>query len=231
MSGDASGPLFESRAARRGAFLRLSVLLLAVVGLGALLLALFPGVTEPETLRVALARFGTLAPLVFVALQALQVVAAPVPGQVLGGVAGYLFGGLLGSLYSLAGVLLGSAVAIGVTRRYGRSYAERAVEEAALARFDGLVDRVGEPGLFVMFLLPVFPDDALCFLAGLTEIPVSRLLALVLVGRAPTFVLVAYLGGSVADADLLLAGTLAALLAALVALGYRERARFLDATE
>lgn len=220
---DADPRFFESHEARREALARASLLVLAVVGVGAALVALVPELTDPEQVRAAVTEFGPMAPLAFVTLQAVQVVLAPIPGQVLGGVAGYLFGGLAGSAYSLLGVFLGSAVAIGATRRFGRSYAERVLDDDVLARFDGVVDAVGEPGLFVMFLLPVFPDDALCFLAGLTEIPVLRLLVLVVLGRAPTFVLVASLGGSVAESNLLLAGSLAVTMAVLVAVGYRRR--------
>ena len=218
------GPrFFESRAARREALARVGLLVLAVLGAGAALAALVPELTDPERVRAEVAGFGPYAPLAFVTLQAVQVVVAPIPGQLLGGVAGYLFGGLAGSAYSLLGVFLGSAVAIGATRRFGRSYAERVLDSEVLDRFDGVVDAVGEPGLFVMFLLPVFPDDALCFLAGLTEIPVPRLLALVVLGRAPTFVLVAYLGGSVAESNRLLAVSLAVTMAVLVAVGYHRR--------
>jgi uncharacterized membrane protein YdjX (TVP38/TMEM64 family) len=223
--------LFASRTARRGALVRVGLLVVAVVGAGALLVALFPALTDPERLRAEVAAFGPYAPLAFVGLQTVQVVVAPIPGQLLGGVAGYLFGGLAGSAYSLTGVVLGSAVAIGATRRYGRSYAERVLNDDVLARFDGVVEAVGEPGLFVMFLLPVFPDDALCFLAGLTEIPVSRLLALVVAGRAPTFVIVAYLGGSVAESNRLLAGSLAVTMALLVVVGYRRREALVAAVE
>ncbi|MFC7228915.1 VTT domain-containing protein [Salinirubellus salinus] len=223
--------LFTSRAARRGALVRVGLLVLVVAGAGALLVTLVPALTDPERLRAEVRAFGPYAPLAFVALQTVQVVIAPIPGQLLGGVAGYLFGGLAGSGYSLLGVALGSALAIGATRRFGRSYAERVLDEDVLARFDAVVDAVGEPGLFVMFLLPVFPDDALCFLAGLTEIPVSRLLVLVVVGRAPTFVLAAYLGGSVAESNLLLAGLLAATMAVLAVVGYRHREALVAAVE
>jgi uncharacterized membrane protein YdjX (TVP38/TMEM64 family) len=223
--------LFTSRAARRGALVRVGLLGLAVVGASTLLVTLFPALTDPERLRAEVRAFGPYAPLAFVALQTVQVVVAPIPGQLLGGVAGYLFGGLAGSVYSLTGVVLGSALAIAATRRFGRAYAERVLEADVLARFDAVIDAVGEPGLFVMFLLPVFPDDALCFLAGLTEIPVSRLLVLVVVGRAPTFVLVAYLGGSVAESNLLLAGLLTVTMALLVVVGYRRREALLAAVE
>jgi uncharacterized membrane protein YdjX (TVP38/TMEM64 family) len=221
--GDDRSRLFDSREARRDALVRLGLLgsALAVGTVGIHLYA--PFLLDPTGLREFLDGFGRWTPAVFVALQAAQVIVAPIPGQLLGLAAGYLFGGLRGAAYSLAGVAAGSALAIWLARRYGRPYAERVVDGTALDRFDDVVEMVGVPGLFLMYLLPVFPDDLLCFVAGLTEIPLSRLLLLIVLGRAPTFVLVAYLGGSVADSDLRIAASLCLVLLALGWLGYHRR--------
>jgi uncharacterized membrane protein YdjX (TVP38/TMEM64 family) len=54
-------------------------------------------------------RIGILAPLAFVALQIVQVILAPIPGQTLAGGGGYLFGTLWGTVYSMIGVVLGVA--------------------------------------------------------------------------------------------------------------------------
>jgi uncharacterized membrane protein YdjX (TVP38/TMEM64 family) len=215
--------VFASPADRRGALRRLAVLVLAVV-LASLAVARFaPFLLDPQGAREWIAGFGAFAPLVFIAVQTTQVVVAPIPGQLLAIAGGYLFGPLPGAAYSVLGVLAGSALAITLTRHYGRPYAERVVDDGTLAEFDAVVAATGEAGLFVAFLLPVFPDDALCFVAGLTDIPTWRLLVLVAVGRTPTFVAAAFLGDAVATANL---ATVALLLAAGVlftALGYWKR--------
>jgi uncharacterized membrane protein YdjX (TVP38/TMEM64 family) len=231
VTGDDDPRLFRSRRVRRDALVRLLVLVAGFVGVSVVVHRYAPFLLDPAGLRAFLAGFGPWAPAAFVALQAVQVVAAPVPGQLLGLAAGYLFGGFLGAVYSMTGVALGSAVAIGLARRYGRPYAERVVDASVLGRFDDVVEAVGVPGLFLMYLLPVFPDDVLCFVAGLTEIPFPKLMVLVVVGRAPTFVLVAYFGGSVADSDLELAALLGLALLALAVLGYRRREALVAAVE
>jgi uncharacterized membrane protein YdjX (TVP38/TMEM64 family) len=58
------------------------------------------------------------------------------------------------------------------------------------------------PGLFVLFLLPTFPDDVLCFVVGLTDIRFRTFLILVAVGRTPTFVTAVYAGTRLADGAL-----------------------------
>nr|WP_236639771.1 TVP38/TMEM64 family protein [Salinigranum halophilum] len=153
-----------------------------------------PSTTNPAWVRSQIETFGVFAPLVFVILQTMQVVIAPIPGQVLGGVGGYLFGTVQGTVYSLIGVVTGSAVVFVLSRRYGRPYVERVVNPEALSRWDDFVARNGVAGLFVLFLLPTFPDDVLCFIAGLSEIRLRTFLTLVVIGRAPSFFAVAYAG-------------------------------------
>ncbi|MEF8827066.1 MAG: hypothetical protein V5A34_11250 [Halapricum sp.] len=51
------------------------------------------------------------APLAFVLLQAVQVVIAPIPGQVLALASGWLFGLVWGTVYSIIGATLGSYTA------------------------------------------------------------------------------------------------------------------------
>jgi uncharacterized membrane protein YdjX (TVP38/TMEM64 family) len=216
-------PVFTSREARRGALLRATGLLVTLVGSGLLLELYAPFLLDPAWLRAAIRSYGTLAPLVFVGVQTVQVVAAPVPGQLLGVVGGYLFGPLRGALYSIVGVTLGSYVVFRLSRHYGRPYVEDTVEPAVLERFDGFVSRGGVPALFVIFLLPTFPDDAVCFLAGLTDLRMRTLVALVVVGRFPSFLAVAYAGDSLAEADLVTFGVVSVVTLVVTVVVYAKR--------
>lgn len=200
--------LFRSTAARRDAFRRVLVAVVLVVTAGAAVTHIAPWLLDPAVVRARLASLGRLAPLAFLLLQTLQVVLAPIPGQILGGVGGYLFGPVAGSVLSLAGVLAGSAVVFLASHRYGRPYVERTLDPAALERWDSFVARAGVPGLFLLFLLPTFPDDLLCFVAGLSELRFRTFLLLVAVGRAPSFVAVAYAGSRTADGAFLQAALL-----------------------
>ncbi|WP_262179624.1 TVP38/TMEM64 family protein [Haloarcula laminariae] len=216
--------VFDSAAARRGALLRAGALAVGVLLAAAAVHAVVP-VADPAWVRTRVAALGRLAPLAFVALQAAQVILAPVPGQLLGGVGGYLFGTAHGTLYSMTGVLLGSAAVFVAARSYGRPYVERVVDADALDRWDDLVGRTGVAGLFVLFLFPTFPDDLLCFVAGLTDIRLRTFLAVVLVGRTPSFLAVAYAGGELSSGQLLPAGAALALLGVATAAVYALRDR------
>lgn len=198
----AGDSLFRSPAHRRRALLAAGGLL----GTAALMTATMWWVDlpffDPAWVRSRIEATGPAAPIVFVLLQATQVVLAPVPGQVLAGVGGYLFGSVLGTSYSVLGMAIGSTVVFGTSRRYGRPFAVRVLTPKTLNRFDGFVADYGSAGLFVAFLLPAFPDDALCLMAGLTELPYRRFLILLLVGRTPTFLASALAGTSLASGHL-----------------------------
>lgn len=215
--------LFRSAAARRQTVL---VGLGLVVGLALVswaVLAHAPFLLDLAWIRGRVVAAGPLAPVVFVLVQTLQVVVAPVPGQVLAGVGGYLFGGVAGALYSMTGVLLGSLIAFELARRYGRPFVERVVDPDTLARVDGFAAAHGRVGLFLAFLLPTFPDDLLCFLAGVSEVRLRDLLVLVLVGRAPSFVLAAYAGQGAAAGRYWLAVAVLAVLAVVTVIVGRYR--------
>lgn len=218
-------PIFVSRRARRTTLAWIAALgVLFLVGY--LLSRVYaPGLADPDRLRSAILGLGPWAPVGFVLLQAAQVVAAPVPGQVLGFVGGYLFGTLHGTLYSLAGVTIGSAVVFWLSRRFGRPYVERVVEPATVARLDGFLHRNAALALFVAFLLPGLPDDAICFVGGLSDLPLWRLVAIAVVGRAPGFFFVALAGAETATGAATTAAFLLVVLGGLSLAGYLARDR------
>lgn len=213
-----ASPADRRRAAWQGTVIALGFLL----GAGALW-RFAPFLVDPAWLRGTVATLGPLAPAGFVALQAVQVVVAPIPGQALGGVGGYLFGTWPGFVYSMVGVTVGSAVVFALAKRYGRPFVEKTFDAETVARFDAVTDDAAPAALFGLFLLPTFPDDLLCALAGVSPMRLRTLLVLVVVGRAPSFALVAFAGDSAAASRPLAALTALGLVALVAALVYAHR--------
>lgn len=133
----------------------------------------------------------------FVGMQVVQVVAAPIPGQLLGIVAGYLFGFAPGLLLTMAGLTLGSSLAMGLGRLLGDGVLRRLVPRRVVERFDALVQEGGIWNFFLLFLLPGLPDDAICFMAGMTRLPLGRLIAVCVAGRLPGMAALVYVGSEV----------------------------------
>ena len=140
---------------------------------------------SPENIEHLLEQAGPWGPLLLIALQILQVVLAPVPGPVVGIAGGYVFGALWGTVYSLIGLTIGSFIAIWLTRVFGRRFAERFIKPEKLAKFDHIAEKGGLLIFFLVFLLPFLPDDAICFVAGLTKLPIAALVLIAFLGRLP----------------------------------------------
>jgi uncharacterized membrane protein YdjX (TVP38/TMEM64 family) len=105
--------------------------------------------------------------LIFIALQAIQVVAAPVPGEVTGFVGGYFFGTFWGIIYSTIGLTIGSWLAFVIARVLGRHLVEAFVNARTIKQYDYVMKHKGLFLAFLMFLIPGFPKDLLCYLLGL----------------------------------------------------------------
>ena len=223
--------VFASARHRRTFVLVAGVALLGVAGLSLLVGQYLPFLTNGAELRAFVDGYGAFAPLVFVGLQAGQVLLAPIPGQLTGFVSGYLFGGFLGTVYSLVGVTIGSTIAFWLSRRYGRPFVERVLRAEVMDRFDAFVDQAGLLSLFVMFLLPGLPDDALCFVGGLTEIDLWKLVAIMMVGRLPGYVLVNVSGASLATGDLRLAVALVLVVVGFTVWGVVRREQIITAVQ
>jgi len=215
--------VFSSRADRWQTLLLAGVVLAAFVGLYLGVRRYAPFVFNAQALRTWIAGFGVFAPLVFIFLQAAQVVVAPIPGQVVALVAGYLFGPVYGTIYSLTGVLIGSAIAFSLAKRYGRSFVERVIADDVIDRFDAFVDRVGVPGLFAFVIIPGLPDDAICFLSGLTKWRLRTFLAVIAVGRLPAYVITVYAGGQFAGGRFRTGIALVAFVILASAVGYYKQ--------
>lgn len=171
---------------------------------------------DQEQLSVWLQHWGRWAPLVTITLHVLQVLTAPIPGTAIDAVNGLLFGPWLGTLYSMIGLMIGSTLVMALTRRFGRPLMERFVNPSSIKRIDQLVKRRGSLVIFLIFLFPFLPDDAVCFLAGLTPIPILELVLLALAGRFPG-VFIANLLGSHADSLVLWQWIVVGVLFALAA--------------
>jgi len=161
----------------------------------------------------------------FIVLQALQVVAAPIPGDATGLLGGFLYGPLLGVVYSTVGLSLGSWVAFWLARAFGRPFVERFVSPEAIARFDYLMQARGAFLIFMLFLLPCFPKDYLCYILGLGRLSVLEFLVVGGAGRLFGTILLT-LGGNFIRLHQYLRFSIligAALVMVIIGVAYRDK--------
>lgn len=155
---------------------------------------LFNFFTNKEYVKNLVESAGIFGPLIFILLQTLQIVLAPIPGQAVGVIGGYLFGVFWGTVLSLIGSLIGFIIVFFIARKFGRPLVERIFNKDLIKKFDHVTNNTNIFLILIIFLLPVSPD-AVYYLAGLSPIPVPTLILIALVARIPG-VLVASLVGA-----------------------------------
>lgn len=138
-----------------------------------------------KKLRFFILSFGPYSAIVFILIQMLQVVFAPVPGEITGFVGGLLFGNVRGTVYSTVGLTLGSLGAFFISRIFGLRIVERVVKKDYIDRFNHFVTHKGLNISFILFLIPGFPKDSLCYLLGLTHIRLIDFVLMNIFGRLP----------------------------------------------
>ena len=121
--------------------------------------------------------------LVFIALQILQVVAAPIPGEVTGLIGGYIYGVSLGTVYSTIGLTIGSWIAFALARFFGLPLVEKVVKPAIIEKYDYFLEHRGLFVSFLLFLIPGFPKDYLCYIMGASHMKTWHFLGISTVGR------------------------------------------------
>jgi uncharacterized membrane protein YdjX (TVP38/TMEM64 family) len=119
----------------------------------------------------------------FIGLQALQVLAAPIPGEVTGFVGGMFFGAFWGIVYSTIGLTIGSWAAFMLARLLGRHLIEVFVNPETIRRYDYVMKHKGLVLAFLLFLIPGFPKDILCYILGLGHMGQRDFLVVSTAGR------------------------------------------------
>ena len=120
---------------------------------------------------------------VFIFFQAVQVIVAPIPGEVLDVLGGYLYGTIVGVAWSTIGTTIGAYVAFALSRKYGKPFVEKLVDIHTMKRFDYVLHHKGAFLVFLLFLIPGFPKDYLCYILGLGHLSTMQFLVIASSGR------------------------------------------------
>ncbi len=154
---------------------------------------------NPIELRNLLLEKGADAEWIFILIQVLQVVIAPIPGQAAAFAGGFIFGFWKGWFLTTLGLLIGSFIAMAGARILGFKLVRKIVPDKIINQFDKVISEGGYMTFFMIFLLPALPDDAVCFLAGLTKLKLLPLSIVCLLGRAPGMLVLSLVGAGFAS--------------------------------
>ena len=150
---------------------------------------------------------------------------SPLPGELTGVVGGYVYGATFGFILSSLGLALGSWIAFELARNLGKPFVERFVKEELLKKFAFLTTNTGATLCFLLFMIPGFPKDVLCYLLGLSRMRLATFLLLSTLGRMPGTFLLALQGASIRSEQYSRAVGIAALSVIIIFIGYIYRAQ------
>jgi uncharacterized membrane protein YdjX (TVP38/TMEM64 family) len=161
-------------------------------------------IRKPEKFRTFLQSYGPTSALIYIALSAIQIIVAVIPGEIVQVAGGYAFGTALGSLYAMIGTVIGTLVVFEAVRLLGFSLVKALISPKQLEKFRFLIcDPKSEIAIFVLFLIPGIPKDTLVYLSGLTPIRTLRFLAICTIARFPGVLGSAYIGANIQEKDYL----------------------------
>lgn len=143
----------------------------------------FEIIKDEAKLQAFLERAGVWMPILYILLQFLQVIVLPIPSIVSTAAGVALFGAFQTTLFSLIGILLGSFVAFWIGRKLGYRAVAWMVGAETLTNWQKKLKGKDNLFLSLMFLLPFFPDDILCFIAGLSSMSSGYFTALIFLSR------------------------------------------------
>ncbi len=182
--------------------------------------------TSVKTLEAWVHASGSLAPMVFIGVQVIHVIVFVIPGEAVQIAGGYLFGTWRGTLYSTIGVLIGSPIDFYLARSLGVPFVNALF---SAERVERLKAPLGSPSskiaLFLLFLIPGIPKDALCYVAGLSPLRFRFFILASMAARLPGIFGSSLIGSSAADRKWILAGAVFAGASLLFAAGFFLRGR------
>ena len=126
-----------------------------------------------------------LGPIIFILIQILQVIIPIIPGGISTAAGVLIFGPYAGFIYNYVGICIGSIIIFLLGRRYGKPFILSIVSDKTYNKYVGWLDNQNRfEKLFALAIfLPVAPDDALCLMAGLTNISVKKYTWIILLAK------------------------------------------------
>src|SRR5882724_6554121 len=179
--------------------------------------------SSKKRLKRFLVSFGPYSAAVFTLLQALQVVIAPIPGELTGVVGGYLYGNAFGFLLSTLGLTLGSWVAFELANGLGRPFVERLIKKEIIAKVNFGTSNTGVTTCFLLVLLPGFLKDYLCYVIGLSRMELGTFLIISTLGRMPGTYLLTLQRANIRSLEYSIAVIVAVISVVVIFFGYVYR--------
>lgn len=130
-------------------------------------------ITDVQALRSLIAGAGIWGYAVLFIITVFEVVVLPIPAAVTILIGTVLYGPFVSFFVSSLGMIVGSAICYYLGRSFGYGIVAWVAGEENTKKYAEIIGEKGKTPFFAMMLLPLFPDDLLCMLAGVTKMSQS----------------------------------------------------------
>lgn len=124
--------------------------------------------------------------LIYILIQAIQVIVSVIPGQAFQFAAGYLYTFFPGLLFSLIGAALGTWVSFSLAKVLGKDAVHLFIGEQKTAYYvERLNSKKAYAIVFLLYLIPGLPKDIVSYAAGVSEMKFKPFFTFSMMGRVP----------------------------------------------
>ena len=141
--------------------------------------------SSSDTLRAYIASFGFWAPLILTLLQ-LFLAVLPICPSFLGYVAGAALFGVFGGFWTnYLGICAGSILDYVLARRFGVEFVNKMIP---MHKYESYIEKINKSKsypnlLFLAIMLPLAPDNFLCYFSGLIKMPAKKFVTIILLAK------------------------------------------------
>ena len=185
--------------------------------------AIYILISDKESIKALILSYGNAAPLVFIGIQILQVLFAPIPGEATGFIGGFLFGALKGFFYSSIGLSVGSWLNFIIGRFLGKRYIRKLIPQHIFEKYDTLLKHQGIFAILLLFVFPGVPKDYLCLFLGISTLPIKVFIILATFGRMPGTLMLSLQGEFLFEQNYLMLAIFGSICLILAWVAYRYR--------
>ena len=181
-------------------YLKLSVVasvLLIMIYMGYFVLVktnILQQITSFEDLRQLILSFGGWGIFTYIIINLLQCVVIPVPTTLTVLVGTAIYGPFIAFLYATIGVILGSSIAFLIGRYCSRPVINWIFGKDKVQKYQNLLNNRAEMILFLTLTLPLFPDDLICMMAGVSDIRYYKFLLISIFARGVGLATISFFG-------------------------------------
>lgn len=139
---------------------------------------------DPQNIIRIVQKYGFYGYIIFILLQLSQVILPVIPGGITNIAGVLLFGGVIGFILNYVGVVAGSIICFTLSRKFGMKLIKLLFKEKTINKYIKYLNKERfSLFLFLTILFPFFPDDLLCYIAGLSNMKTKKFILIIILGK------------------------------------------------